>query len=173
MLSKAGFSFGSQIENKKINSSHDLPSQQLLFKASGHFDKHDYSLLKAELINDTISTIFCVDTTNHELEFLDAKDNLFSIACKCHVQDCFPPSQLLSWDCCNPDDISDFPSIPAILKAPLGSGGFGLYFVYSKKDILEVIKGHKNRAEEYPGFLDGLKKDYGRYFSPKYSSIYY
>ena len=58
-----------------------------------------------------------VDTANRELEFLNAKNNLYSI--------------------------------------PLGR--FGLFFVFSKFDVPEVIRGHRKRAEEHPGFLDELQ----------------
>ena len=74
-----------------------------------------------------------------------------------------PASHLIEWDCEDISYLSEFPSRPALLKAPLGSGGFGLYFVFSKFDVLEVIRGHRKRAEEHPGFLDELQRDYDRY----------
>jgi hypothetical protein len=41
-------------------------------------------------------------------------------------------------------------------------GRFGLFFVFWKFDVLEVIRGHRKRAEEHPGFLDELQRDYDR-----------
>ena len=69
------------------------------------------------------ATMYHVDTANRELDFLNAKDNLYSI--------------------------------------PLGR--FGLFFVFSKFDVPEVIRGHRKRSEEHPGFLDELQRDYDRY----------
>ena len=63
------------------------------------------------------ATMYHVDTANRELDFLNAKDNLYSI--------------------------------------PLGR--FGLFFVFSKFDVPEVIRGHRKRSEEHPGFLDELQ----------------
>lgn len=72
-----------------------------------------------------------------------------------------PKTTLIEWDRESDVPLSDFPSHPALLKAALGSGGFGLYFVYNSHDIREVIKGHKARAERAVGFIDGLRRDYG------------
>lgn len=106
--------------------------------------------------------IYHVNVSNPDLEFLDPKDELFRLAVTVGAPHCLPKSQLLTWDCENESDVDDFPSIPALLKAPLGSGGFGLYFVYSKYDVLEVIRCHKKRAVEAAGFIDRLLKDYQR-----------
>ena len=98
-----------------------------------------------------------VDTANHELEFLDANDNLYRIAVERSLEKYMPASHLIEWDCEDITYLSEFPSRPPLRKAPLGSGGFGLYFVFSKFDVLEVIRGHRKRAEEHPGFLDELQ----------------
>jgi hypothetical protein len=50
---------------------------------------------------------------------------------------------------------------PALLKAPLGSGGNSLYFVYSAEDVVEVAKNHAKKALEEENFMNGLIKDYG------------
>eukprot|EP01032_Pedospumella_encystans_P008761 gene8761-10364_t len=46
---------------------------------------------------------------------------------------------------------------PKLLKAPLGSGGFGLYFVYSTTDVEEIVRCHRNKAEEKDGFMEDLR----------------
>jgi len=134
-----------------------MPSQ----KYSCH-NKPSYSLFRLEIVfeNDEGMKIYRIDSSNHELEFLDAKDHLYQVACQCKMESYMPQSFLLAWDCTRKDEIPDFPSYPALLKAPLGSGGFGLYFVYSKFDVLEVIRCHRKRAEERDGFLEELKRDY-------------
>lgn len=74
-----------------------------------------------------------------------------------------PPTTLISFDCSEEASIPDISSssTPALLKAPLGSGGDSLYFVTSKADVLSIIQAHRAKAERTPGFLDGLRSDYG------------
>jgi len=50
---------------------------------------------------------------------------------------------------------------PLLLKAALGSGGFGLYFVDNAKAVLEVITAHARRAASFPGFVESLRHHYG------------
>eukprot|EP01035_Chromulina_nebulosa_P026628 gene26628-34880_t len=130
----------------KVSRSRQLPSEVYSFQITGSYEKPSYSLFKVELCHEHVLYQH-VDTSNHELEFLDAKDNLYRIAMECSLEKYLPASQLIEWDCEDLSYISELPSQPALLKAPLGSGGFGLYFVYSKYDVLEVIRGHRTRAE--------------------------
>jgi hypothetical protein len=47
-----------------------------------------------------------------------------------------------------------------LLKAALGSGGNGIYFVSSSADVLAVLGGHAAAANEVDGFHEKLRKQY-------------
>ena len=134
-----------------------MPSQKYACQS-----KFSYSLFRFEIVCGQSEGlhIYHIDSSNHELEFLDAKDKLYQLACQSNVKSYMPQSHLLDWDCTRENDITIFHNYPALLKAPLGSGGFGLYFVYCNFDVLEVIRCHRKRAEERVGFLEELKRDY-------------
>ena len=50
-----------------------------------------------------------------------------------------PRTVLLNYDIMNEEDIGEFPSSPAILKAALGSGGDCLYIVKNGNMLLTII----------------------------------
>lgn len=130
----------------------NLPSQQI------SKEKPTYALFRVELTGST--DIIKSYASSLCFAYLDPKDALYLEMKEVNVEHCMPKSLLLEWDREEVIDVSIFPSNPALLKASLGSGGFGLYFVYSSHDITEVIKSHKARAERVEGFLDGLRRDY-------------
>ena len=167
-LSHSGLPTLNKCTISKVSRSRHLPLEVFSFQLTGCYDKPCYSLFKVELCDEGNTVCHHVDTANHELEFLDAKDNLYRIAVERSLEKYMPASHLIEWDCEDISYLSEFPSRPALLKAPLGSGGFGLYFVFSKFDVLEVIRGHRKRAEEHPGFLDELQRDYDRYGKESY-----
>jgi hypothetical protein len=80
-----------------------------------------------------------------------------------------PRTELIPHDCDDEALIPDLlltpssasPSPQWLLKAPLGSGGDSLYFVSSKCDALAIMRAHRVKAENTPGFLEGLRADYG------------
>lgn len=127
----------------------DLPSQQQ--------GRPAYALFRVESGSEAERGVWCTSTA---LEFLDAKDALYE-----HLPaEAMPDTLLLDWDC-----ISDDGSIEkfllthdkVLLKAALGSGGSGLYFVDSCEAVLAVLKGHAARAQREDGFLDKLRLDNG------------
>lgn len=98
--------------------------------------------------------------TSPAFAFLDPKDALYrelQLRNCCHLM---PKTTLLDWDITSTSEIGDLPSTPALLKASLGSGGFGLYFVYDQNDVLSIIKAHASRARTFLGFLDSLRRDH-------------
>lgn len=50
----------------------------------------------------------------------------------------------------------------SLLKAALGAGGFGLYFVETMEDALSVIKAHAARAAKFEGFMEQLIVTHGK-----------
>ena len=99
--------------------------------------------------------------TSLAFAFLDPKDALYRELHNQKAGYLMPKTLLLNWDIENENEIGELPSTPALLKAALGSGGFGLYFVYNKHDVLSVIKAHADRAKSFAGFLDLLQRDHG------------
>ena len=108
----------------------------------------------------TATRLRSVWATSPAFAFLDPKDALYrelQLRNCCHLM---PKTTLLDWDITSTSEIGDLPSIPALLKASLGSGGFGLYFVYDQNDVLSIIKAHASRARTFVGFLDSLRRDH-------------
>jgi hypothetical protein len=58
--------------------------------------------------------------------------------------------------------VAEFPSSPALLKAPMGSGGFGIYFVYHIDDVIEVLRNHRLRAEKDSTFMASINHQYSK-----------
>jgi hypothetical protein len=107
-----------------------------------------------------------LQTTCPAFEFLDPKDALYRCLSACQANAVMPPTQLIAYDC---DHESDLPELSLtttstsplqLLKAPLGSGGDALYYITSKSDVLSIIRAHRTKAENTPGFLDSLRADY-------------
>ena len=130
-----------------------------------------YALFRVELIKNSsrnsithrnmASESASVWATSSAFAFLDAKDALYRELQHHNYGFLMPKTTLLNWDINNVDQVCKLPTVPALLKAALGSGGFGLYFVYSESDVLAIIKAHADRAKTFPGFLDSLSRDHG------------
>lgn len=128
--------------------------------------KPTYALLRVDVVvpssgSRTKSTTIQLRASSESFGYLDPKDALYREVAAAQAQPCMPNTHLIAWDTESEVSQSVFPSCPALLKAALGSGGFGLYFVYTPRDIQEVVLAHRRRAEGVPGFLDGLRRDYG------------
>lgn len=102
--------------------------------------------------------------TSKVFEFLDAKDALYA-----RLQQAMPDTLLLKWDCFESsfdieEEIKGFilrNTGQVILKAALGSGGHGIYFVgCDPRDTLSVIRGHACKALATEGFMDKLSSQY-------------
>lgn len=132
----------------------DLPSQ----KASKA--PRRYSLFNVELFSTINKKWYGAWCISPGFEFLDAKDALYKQFLKYRFQSVMPRTSLISWDSSNEDDIGDLPSIPALLKAALGSGGYGIYYVYNKSDALRIIKNHAKKALSVPDFHKKLIETY-------------
>jgi hypothetical protein len=118
------------------------------------------SLKNLPVEQTSLPTTASVWATSPAFAFLDPKDALYR---ELQLRNCghlMPKTTLLNWDLTDACDIGDLPSVPALLKASLGSGGFGLYFVYDQNDVLSIIKAHADRARTFAGFLDSLRRDH-------------
>ena len=143
----------------------ELPSQRHLHDKT---IKIKYALYRLEIGKTclksppqmTVTRTRSVWATSPAFAFLDPKDALYrelQLRNRCHLM---PKTTLLDWDITSTSEIGDLPSTPALLKASLGSGGFGLYFVYDQNDVLSIIKAHASRARTFVGFLDSLRRDH-------------
>ena len=158
---------GSPVPTYLCSRCKELPSQR---------DPHDqkikikYALFRLEIGRTSLKnppvgqTSFPITAsvwaTSPAFAFLDPKDALYR---ELQLRNCghlMPKTTLLNWDLTENCDIGDLPSVPALLKASLGSGGFGLYFVYDQNDVLSIIKAHADRARTFAGFLDSLRRDH-------------
>ena len=149
------------------NSCKELPSQSSQKK----LEKVKYALFRVEVTEDSsrlLNNNTCprgprvsVWATSLAFAFLDPKDALYRELLLQNAGYLMPKTSLLSWDIDSLDEIGELPSSPALLKASLGSGGFGLYFVSNCVDVLSIIRAHSARARSFDGFLDSLRRDHG------------
>lgn len=133
----------------------ELPSQQGKAK-----ERPCYALFKVEAVDHINAKHHAVWATSPCLGFLDSKDSLYRALHSAEKSSLMPPTVLISWDAKSIADIGDFPTRPALLKAALGSGGFGLYFVTEKHHALSIVQKHAARAQQFDGFLEGLRRDH-------------
>ncbi|CAM9326964.1 unnamed protein product, partial [Ectocarpus fasciculatus] len=105
--------------------------------------------------------------TSQALEFLDPKDALYMCLNKRGHASLMPPTILLPWDFSSVEQLGELPeclmpstSNVCMLKAALGSGGYGLYFVDTIEDVLGIAKNHAAKATQVPNFVSNLKRDY-------------
>jgi hypothetical protein len=113
----------------------DLPS----CKAAVGKVKATYALFRLDIANSGQMVTHMVRTRSDMFGFLDPKDSLARICQLMNATHFMPGSILIPWNWTNggPEDplaVQIRASLkvgPKLLKAPLGSGGFGLYFVYS------------------------------------------
>jgi len=126
----------------------DLPSTT----ASVKKEKATYSLFRIDVTPSESSTLGSIDliskvrTRSDIFGFLDPKDSLARVCQLLDSKECMPDTVLIPWDwqssALKEEDVEKEGALvqsivdmlrtgPKLLKAPLGSGGFGLYFVYS------------------------------------------
>jgi hypothetical protein len=165
----------------------DLPSV-LCLKASGIKLKVEYSIFRIDLFTSSEGALKKEDFlplirgTSPVFQRTDAKDLFYYKAIqqfkkKRSIADaddsCYylPKTILIPWNAleanagANPREIllsfiPTFPSYPAVLKAPMGSGGFGIYFVYHIDDIFEIMKNHLTRAKNDSKFIEKIENLY-------------
>lgn len=130
----------------------DLPST----KNSATKERVTYSLFRIDLSSsdEAFELIRKVRTRSDIFGFLDPKDSLARVCQLLSAKDCMPDTLLIPWDWQAAEDLNIDGEVslirseivemlrtgPKLLKAPLGSGGFGLYFVYSAKGDLYNVK---------------------------------
>lgn len=120
----------------------DLPSSQSKAKV-----KPSYALFRLDIVwNSSEENELSwgeVRTRSDIFGFLDPKDSLTRVAQLLNATNCMPATVLIPWNWlgtakCAGEEVVDMrhnivnmlSTGPKLLKAPLGSGGFGLYFVY-------------------------------------------
>ena len=128
----------------------DLPST----KNSATKERVTYSLFRVDLSpsKEAFELVRKVRTRSDIFGFLDPKDSLARVCQLLNSTNCMPDTVLIPWDWLAQDRLGSegeesevgsriaimLSSGPKLLKAPLGSGGFGLYFVYSTKGMYVV-----------------------------------
>jgi hypothetical protein len=118
----------------------DLPSNQ----QSAVKTKATYSLFRLDWKDHITNEIHMVRTRSDIFGFLDPKDSLARICQLLSATQFMPDTLLIPYNWVAASDRSEgnedmlrteiakrLSAGPKLLKAPLGSGGFGLYFVYS------------------------------------------
>jgi hypothetical protein len=160
------------IDTIECGSFKDLPST----KESSIRVKGQYSLFRLDIATNThrndeenghsiSSTVGQnkIRVTSTSLSYMDPKDILFRELIEVNGEQYMPKTILIPTDC----DINvlslTFPSMSALLKAPLGSGGFGLYFVYNKFDIEELMKHHHERAKREEKTMKSVMSSFESY----------
>ena len=130
-------------------------------KASG---VSPYALFRVEeeIQNGEIDGVWCTSTV---FDAFDAKDALYMRA----PAGVMPDTLLLPCDATSSHPPGTDRLIDAflskhggrvLLKAALGSGGNGIYFVSSSADVLAVLRGHAAAANEVDGFHEKLRALY-------------
>lgn len=152
---------------------HELPSLNSNEWSNRSKEKVQYSLFRVDVVHGE-KVVAKVRLTSPIFQRLDAKDVFYFKAVKAHSQpDCpyLPTTILIPWDILESKSVEEqryhlqtllptFPSYPAVLKAPMGSGGFGIYFVYHIEDIREVMIHHAERAKKDETVLKRLEAQY-------------
>ena len=141
-------------KRKIVKRQSELPSQR--DKDKEQRDKPCYALFKLE-IERTIPTLPCVTSiwvSSPCMGFLDAKDRLCRELHQVGKQSLMPTTVFIPWDVATLNNIPDLPTNPALLKAALGSGGYGLYFIHTKQHALSIALAHAQRAQQFDGFLE-------------------
>jgi hypothetical protein len=148
---------GDVVKLGKCARSRDLPSQRHIPRQKGA--PPQYALFRVETAQSSSSSVSsAVWATSSAFVTVDPKDALFAALESNGAAELMPATTLIAWDVEKEDDIPELPMQPILLKGACGSGGFGLYFVYSKTDALSVIKFHANKARSEPSFVEKLEK---------------
>lgn len=156
----------------------ELPSTSAPGLSSYTALRAQYSLFRAEEVcSRTGVYLRGVHATNTVFEALDPKDALLRIMTAAGCEDVMPTTLLLNYDCFDTTvseqavsallaQVQEFVVKHALegrvlLKAALGAGGHGLYFVHSAHDIQAVICNQLAQARSKDGFLPQLLREYG------------
>ena len=152
----------------------DLPSSQAATKSR----KVAYSLFRIDMLSTADRTLIAsVSASLDCFRHIDSKDALYIHLREAGAQHLMPATALLSHDVASIDEVENslqifrdgacssssgdnLPDAPLLLKAALGSGGFGIYFVNTRSDVLHVAQEHLRMAQEAgPAFLQGLRNE--------------
>lgn len=169
----------------------DLPSQLRVCPGKKRKSTYSLFRIELSQNNAQKNVIsHCCWMSGQMFGYLDAKDALYKhlkvqedvILCsigKEHVNEkskptnAMPATVLLPWDYepdphINSDSSSvveygfDLPSTPTcLLKAALGSGGFGIYFIHNKEQVLDILRRDAKAARASDYFIPSLMKDHG------------
>jgi hypothetical protein len=129
--------------------------------------------LKLELVKHQ-KLLQALHGTSAALDGLDDKDELVRTMqrCRCEHLNIGPPSILIKWDISRTELGNYVPQLPvlpgneshnmAVLKAPMGSRGDGIYFCESADDAFTHIERHRQQALAEPDFLENIMDQKGR-----------
>lgn len=143
-------------------------SRQMPSRAAGIRVKPQYALFRVDLVySSPDNSIYSAWATSQAMEFLDPKDALYRYLSSRGRSDVMPPTLLVPWDCTTLHQL-EIPEVliprigkPVMLKAALGSGGYGLYFIEDIADILPIARNHAVKAGSVDNFIENLRRDYG------------
>jgi len=155
----------------------ELPSSRRA--AAAKSSRVAYSLFRMDAVSvvDEEDVIATVTASLDCFRYIDAKDALYLHLKEAGAQHLMPTTALLSHDVdsieeveeslrifhelsCNRSGNEQLPDAPMLLKAALGSGGFGIYFVNTRSDVLAIFREHHRMAlEAGPAFISGLMKE--------------
>ncbi|GMI15564.1 hypothetical protein TrLO_g1358 [Triparma laevis f. longispina] len=98
-------------------------------------------------------------------ESLEDKDEFVTCVNEAVATQFIAHSTLIDFDFhCHETKAASFelPSVPAVLKTPLGSCGDGVYFVWNVSEVIEKIKDNYERAIGEKDFIESIQKTKGR-----------
>jgi len=155
---------GEKSSSKHVKRARDLPSQ----RSGSHPPLYSLFRIEYELPDERVLSTWSTSTA---FAFLDPKDGLFRELKDAGCSNLMPATILLPWDIKEEAEVNqallshrssnDSLNLPALLKAPLGSGGFGLYFVETTQDIVTIIARHAKKAEDEASFIEKLRNEHG------------
>jgi hypothetical protein len=90
--------------------------------------------------------IRAVWATASALEYLDPKDALYREMQASGVHSSMPATALIPWDCDRLDGVPELPAHKCLLKASLGSGGYGLY-IFRREQGRRISCSKKSRRQ--------------------------
>jgi hypothetical protein len=136
----------------KCKKSSQLPSHQ------NKKVKPSYSIFRMETISSRLWL------SSEAFSQLDSKDFLYDSLSKRGCGELMPSTMLLNWDEVNEESMPPFYDKPTpsckLLKAACGAGGFGIYKVFSRSDVISILRFHSKQALSQDGFHDKLKQDH-------------
>jgi hypothetical protein len=107
--------------------------------------------------------VHCCWMSAQTFGFIDAKDALYQCLMEAGGKNIMPKTVLLPWDLVDAAALPPLHTISeptCLLKAALGSGGHGIYFVRSHQQVLDVIQADAAAARKDVSFIRNLEHEH-------------